>query len=128
MSQYTKGAKGERELISLFGENGFVGLRAPSSGSTTERELPDILVGDSSSVFAIEAKRCGGDYKYIDEYEVEDLYYFAGQFGAEAYIAFRFDYDDWYFFTKEELHRTDGGRYRIKKENVDEGRTLQEIL
>jgi Holliday junction resolvase len=128
MSNYTKGARGERELLSIFGEENFVGLRAPSSGSTTQRELPDILVGRRGFVLAIEAKREGGEYKYLDEQEIEDLYYFAEQFGAEPYIAIRFDYGDWYFFKREEMHQTDSGRYRIKKENVNKGRKLSEII
>jgi Holliday junction resolvase len=125
---YSKGAKGERELLDIFGEKGFVGLRAPSSGSTTQKELPDVLVGDGTCVLAIEVKRAGGDYQYIDEYEVDDLYYFAEAFGAEPYIGVRFDYGDWRFFTKDELHQTVGGKYRIKKENVDKGQRITEII
>jgi Holliday junction resolvase len=128
MSNYTKGAKGERELLSLFYEEGFVGFRAPSSGSTTERELPDVLVGNGELVFAIEVKRSGGDYEYLDEYEIEDLHYFAEAFGAEPFIAVRFDYGDWFLFEDHELHQTDGGRYRIKKENVDKGKTISDIV
>lgn len=128
MSGYTKGAKGERELLEIFSEYNFVGLRAPSSGSTTERELPDVLVGDGCCVFAIEAKRSGGEYKYIDKYEIDDLHYFAECFGAEPYIAVRFDYGDWYFFKQEELHETEGGQYRIKNENVNKGETISDIV
>lgn len=128
MSQYKKGARGERELLSLFGEEGFVGLRAPSSGSTTQRELPDILIGKSGYVLAIEAKRSGGKYQYLDESEIKDLYYFAEQFGAEPFIGVRFDRGDWHFFKKQEMHQTDNGRYRVKKENINKGRTLSEII
>lgn len=125
---YSKGAKGERELIELFAKYDFVGLRAPSSGSTTQRELPDVLVGNGCCIFAIEAKRCGGDYKYIDEYEIDDLYYFSEAFGAEPYIGVRFDYGDWRFFKEGDLHQTDGGQYRIKKDNVNKGGKLSEII
>lgn len=125
---YSKGARGERELLSVFSEYDFVGLRAPSSGSTTQRELPDILVGDGSCVLAVEAKRSGGDYQYIDKYEIDDLYYFAEAFGAEPYIAVRFDYGDWFFFKEDELHKTDSGQYRVKNENVDKGRSISEIV
>lgn len=125
---YDKGARGERELLQVFFDEGFVGFRAPSSGSTTNRELPDVLVGNGESIFAFEAKRSGGEYKYIEEYEIADLCYFAESFGAEPYIAVRFDYGDWYFFKAEEMHQTAEGNYRVKEENVDEGRKISDIL
>jgi len=129
MSNYTKGAKGEREVLDLFDGWGFVGLRAPSSGSTTERELPDVLIGNNGYVLAIEVKRPGGDYLYLEEEEVEDLMYFSEMFGAEHYIGVRFDYGrDWFFFREWDMHQTDSGRYRIKKENVNKGKKVSDIL
>jgi len=51
---YSKGARRERELLSELNKNGYVGLRAPSSGSTTQRELPDIIAGKDGFCLAIE--------------------------------------------------------------------------
>jgi Holliday junction resolvase len=129
MSNYTKGARGERELLEIFYEEGFVGLRAPSSGSTTERELPDLIVGCNGQAICLEVKRCSGDYFYIDSEEIEDLYTFSDAFGTDAYIAIRFDYQrEWRFFKEDMMHKTDGDRYRVKKENIDKGLKLSEII
>jgi len=104
MTNYSKGAKGENELIELLDEQGYACVRAAGSG-TTPRESPDILVGKDGHVIAIEVKRWGKDskYGYLDKDEVEDLIYFADSFGADYYIAFRFDYCDWIFAKKNEM-------------------------
>lgn len=124
---YKKGARRERELLEEFYEEGYVGFRAPSSGSTTDRELPDVIVGNSGKTISIEAKGSGGETKYISKKEVEDLIYFADQFGSEYYIAVRFDYCDWVFMGEEEMHETEKS-YRIKKENIDKGERISEIV
>lgn len=121
---YDKGARRERELIDKLRDYGYVGLRAPSSGSTTQRELPDVLMGNDGHVMAFEVKASSGDPIYIGGSEVEDLEFFANAFGAEAYFAARFDRTEWFFVTREEMHRTNGGNFRIKKvlgEDVERG-------
>jgi len=41
-------------------------MRAPASGSATERELPDVLAaGDGDTFYAIEAKSSAGDPIYL---------------------------------------------------------------
>ena len=107
MSNYSKGARGENELIELLEERGYVCVRAAGSG-TAERESPDILVGKNGHAIAIEVKRFGKDqkYGYLDKDEVYDLQFFAESFGAEYYIAFRFDYGNWLFCKREEMKET----------------------
>jgi Holliday junction resolvase len=113
-----KGDRRERELVNKLDEEGFAVMRAPASGSATERDLPDVLAGDGGDFFAIEAKSSSGDPVYIDEEEVTSLRFFAENFGAEARIGVRFDHEDWYFFKPGEVYRTDGGNYRIKRETA----------
>jgi len=118
MSANRKGDRRERELVNRLDESGFAVMRAPASGSATERELPDVLAGDGERFFAIEAKSSSGRPIYLSGQEVEALIYFAQNFGAKARIAVRFDREDWYFFHPGELHVTDGGNYRVKKETA----------
>ncbi|KAB7516215.1 nucleoid-structuring protein H-NS [Halosegnis rubeus] len=113
-----KGDRRERELVNLLDENGFAVMRAPASGAATDRELPDVLAGDAESFYAIEAKSSGGDPIYLTGEEVEALVYFSRNFGAKPRIAVRFDREDWYFFHPGDLHVTDGGNYRVKKETA----------
>jgi Holliday junction resolvase len=113
-----KGDRRERELVNELDGAGFAVMRAPASGSATERELPDVLAGDGERFYAIEAKSSAGDPIYLDGEEVEALVYFARNFGAKPRIGVRFDREDWYFFHPGDLHETDGGNYRVKKERA----------
>ena len=113
-----KGDRRERELVNKLDEAGFAVMRAPASGSATERELPDVLAGDSEVFYAIEAKSSAGDPIYLDGQEVYALVYFSRNFGAKPRIGVRFDREDWYFFHPDDLYQTDGGNYRVKKETA----------
>jgi Holliday junction resolvase len=128
VNQNAKGDRRERELVNLLDERGFAVMRAPASGSATERELPDVLAGDGEDFYAIEAKSSSGRPVYLDGTEVENLVYFARNFGAKPRVAVRFDREDWYFFHPGDLHVTDGGNYRVKKETaLAEGVDLAEL-
>ena len=118
MSANRKGDRRERELVNELDAAGFAVMRAPASGSATERDLPDVLAGAGDKFYAIEAKSSAGDPIYLSGEEVESLIYFARNFGAKARIAVRFDREDWYFFHPGDLHVTDGGNYRVKKETA----------
>ncbi|MFB6171458.1 MAG: Holliday junction resolvase Hjc [Haloarculaceae archaeon] len=113
-----KGDRRERELVNRLDEAGFAVMRAPASGSATDRELPDVLAGDGDVFYAIEAKSSAGDPIYLSGEEVEALVFFARNFGAKPRVAARFDREDWYFFHPADLHTTDGGNYRVKKETA----------
>ncbi|PSP55593.1 nucleoid-structuring protein H-NS [Halobacteriales archaeon QS_1_67_19] len=113
-----KGDRRERELVNRLDEAGFAVMRAPASGSATERELPDVLAGDGDVFYAIEAKSSSGDPIYLSGEEVEALVYFSRNFGAKPKIGVRFDREDWYLFHPAEVHQTDGGNYRVKKETA----------
>lgn len=113
-----KGDRRERELVNALDDAGFAVMRAPASGSATERELPDVLAGDGDDFYAIEAKSSAGDPIYLEGQEVENLVYFARNFGAKPRIGVRFDREEWYFFHPADLYTTDAGSYRVKKETA----------
>jgi len=124
-----KGDRRERELVNELDDAGFAVMRAPASGSATERELPDVLAGDGEDFYAIEAKSSAGDPIYLDGEEVEALVYFARNFGAKPRIGVRFDREDWYFFHPADLYTTDAGSYRVKKETaLSEGTDFAELV
>ncbi|ERH07149.1 MAG: holliday junction resolvase - archaeal type [Halonotius sp. J07HN4] len=129
MSANRKGDRRERELVNRLDEAGFAVMRAPASGSATDRDLPDVLAGDDGRFYAIEAKSSSGDPIYLSGEEVEALIYFAQNFGAKARIAVRFDREDWYFFHPGDLYTTDGGNYRVKKETaLADGTDFEELV
>ncbi|MFC6786701.1 Holliday junction resolvase Hjc [Halobaculum halobium] len=124
-----KGDRRERELVNRLHDAGFAVMRAPASGSSTDRELPDVLAGDGRVFYAVEAKSSSGDPIYLRGEEVEALIYFARNFGAAPKIGVRFDREDWYFFHPGDLYVTDGGNYRVKKETaLADGETIDDLL
>ncbi|WP_256685325.1 Holliday junction resolvase Hjc [Halococcus qingdaonensis] len=120
---HAKGDRRERELVNRLDAAGFAVMRAPASGSATERELPDALAGNGEVFYAIEAKSSSGDPIYLTGEEVEALVFFSQNFGAKPRIGVRFDREDWYFFHPSECYTTDGGNYRVKKETALESGT-----
>lgn len=125
-SSSRRGSRHERELVNYLDANGFAVMRAPASGAATERELPDVLAGDGEDFYAIEAKSVSADVVYVEEYEGDDLGFFAEKFGAKPRIAARFDEENgdpsygedwpgWYIHDPSDLYRTDAGTYRVKK-------------
>jgi Holliday junction resolvase len=118
MSASRKGNRRERELVNALDDAGFAVMRAPASGAATERELPDVLAGNGGEFYAIEAKSSSGRPIYLEGEEVENLVYFARNFGAKPRIAVRFDREDWFFFHPGDLYTTDKGSYRVKKETA----------
>ncbi|WP_299335062.1 Holliday junction resolvase Hjc [Haloplanus sp.] len=129
MSANRKGDRRERELVNELDAAGFAVMRAPASGSATDRDLPDVLAGNGKTFYAIEAKSSAGDPIYLTGEEVESLIYFARNFGANARIAVRFDREDWYFFHPGDCYTTDGGNYRVKKETaLAEGTDFDELV
>lgn len=128
MSQ-SKGDRRERELVNALDDAGFAVMRAPASGSATQRELPDVLAGNGDDFYAIEAKSSAEQPIYLTGEEVEALVYFSRNFGAKARIGVRFDREDWFFFHPGELYVTDGGNYRVKKDYaLTEGTSLPELV
>ena len=124
-----KGDRRERELVNALDEAGFAVMRAPASGSATERELPDVLAGDGGDFYAVEAKSSSGDPIYLSGEEIEALVYFSQNFGAKPRVGVRFDREDWYFFHPGDLYTTDGGTYRVKKETaLAEGVDFEEFV
>jgi len=125
-----KGSARERELVNWLDGDGWAVIRAPASGSATQRELPDALAGNGDRFYAIEAKASGGDPIYYDEEEVEALLFFASNFGATALLGARYDethgdpsygedWPAWYFFPPEDAHQTPNMNYRAKKERAE---------
>jgi Holliday junction resolvase len=124
-----KGDRRERELVNALDEAGFAVMRAPASGSATDRELPDVLAGDGELFYAIEAKSSAGDPIYLTGEEVAALVYFSQNFGAKPRIGVRFDREDWYFFHPDDCYTTDGGNYRVKKATaLAEGTDFAELV
>ncbi|HEY9702201.1 MAG TPA: Holliday junction resolvase Hjc [Allocoleopsis sp.] len=106
MNLKAKGSNAERELIHKFNNNGWVAIRAAGSGSQ-QYPAPDILAGNNLRRLAIECKVTADLKKYLTKKEVEELMFFAQKFGAEPWIAVKFDRVDWFFLNIEDMDKTD---------------------
>ncbi|MFB6266910.1 MAG: Holliday junction resolvase Hjc [Halodesulfurarchaeum sp.] len=126
MSANRKGDRRERELVNALDEQGFAVMRAPASGSATDRELPDVLAGNGTVFYAIEAKASGGDPIYLTAEEVAALVYFSRNFGAKPRVGVRFDRESWYFFHPDDLHQTEK-YYRVRQEVASEGDPIEDL-
>jgi Holliday junction resolvase len=131
----TKGDRVERECINRLRDLGLKIMRAPSSGSATTRDLPDVLAGDGEGIIiAGEVKAGGGERLYLEGKEVSALVRFARGFHPDAVplIVTRWDRDTNFYVRHaedERLHRTDSGKVRAKKETcAEEWRTVEDFL
>lgn len=117
MSTKTKGTRAERELFHLFFKNGWQPCRVAGSGSTS---LPscDLLIGGQGRILAIECKTLKKGKKYLEESRIQELRNFANNFGAEPWIAMKFDYQGWYFIHLDDLKKGNGKNYVLSLEEV----------
>jgi len=107
MSSKSKGTRLERELFHKFWETGkFMPLRIAGSGSTTLPSV-DLLIGGQGRYLAIECKAIKQGKKYISPERINELKEFSEKFGAEPWLAIRFNNQPWYFIRIEDLEKTE---------------------
>ena len=112
MSRKSKGINAEREVIKLFAKTGeWFACRVAGSGSS-RFPSPDIIAGNRLRKLAIECKASSSTSKYLTKQEIHELKHFSQVFGAEPWVAVRFDRTEWLFIALEELKDT-GHNYVI---------------
>lgn len=130
------GTKYERELVNAFTELGWGAIRTPTSGSATDRDLPDLIVGEpmqdwehhtgrpASFPRAIELKATSSTTAYVKGFEVDDLRRFAKSFGATPLIGARFKHagkrNPFYLLEPGEARHTDEGNFGIPEADAEE--------
>jgi len=129
MTSKGKGSRTERELVHLFNETGiWSAIRVAGSGLTSDPN-PDVLAGKKGRHLAIECKSIKGDYKYLYPEDIEQITNFASKFGAEPWIAIRFNIKGWYFLKPEHLEKTKSSNLAITLEIAEEkGLRFYEII
>lgn len=135
MNLKSKGSNAERELIHLFWNTGkWAAFRAAGSGSM-QFPCPDIIAGNNIRRFAIECKATKARKQYLDREQVENLRKFCELFGAEPWIAVRFDKkksnpdQGWYFLSLDDLKETEGSNFVITAESaMARGLLFEELI
>jgi Holliday junction resolvase len=125
MDTKAKGTNAERELIHMFWDKDFAGLRVAGSGSM-KYPSPDIIIGNNLRKLAIEVKRPGKAYQHLEKKQIEDLKLFSRIFGAEPWIAVKFK--EWLFLTIEDLNKTETS-YSITKDTAErKGLSFEQLI
>ncbi|MBI4738136.1 Holliday junction resolvase [Candidatus Woesearchaeota archaeon] len=101
----SKGINAERELIHLFWKHGWAAIRTAGSGSN-HYPSPDIIAGNAIRRVALECKVTKEIKQYLTKKEVTELQEYSKKFGAESWIAVKFDHVDWFFVPTSELECT----------------------
>jgi len=85
--KYQKGARAERELVSILQGFGFLALRTPRSGGRTQ-PLPDVIAMKKGNIFFFECKNFSGRISLKKE-QIENLVKNAERAGAFPLIAIK---------------------------------------
>jgi len=127
MSRKSKGINAERDLIHKFWSHNWAAIRVAGSGSQ-KYPSPDILAGNNLRKLAIECKATKDKIRYLTKEEISDLKKFSKMFGAESWIAIKFNGKDWYFLSLEDLKETENNfavSYDIAK---NKGLIIEELI
>jgi len=127
MSRKSKGINAERDLIHKFWASGWSAVRVAGSGSS-RYPSPDILAGNNLRKFAIECKTSKDDSRYLTKDEVKELQIFSKMFGAESWIAVKFDRMEWHFLSLEDLKETENSFVVSKTIIQNKGLLLEEVI
>jgi len=130
MSSKSKGTRYERELLHIFDKNKWAVIRAAGSGSTTITST-DLIVGNKKKhrYLAIECKAIKGKNKHIPSDGIKQLLEFSNKFGAEPWLAIRFNQIGWFFLNPKDIKKSKKGNFNISVELAKtKGKKLKELL
>ena len=123
-----KGTRAERELLHMLYSKKWQIMRSAGSGSIGIPN-PDLIAGKDSRILAIECKSLSKESKYFKEQEIKELKEFSKTFGAEAWLAIRFDNIGWYFIQPPKLNKTKSGYFSISLEDIKtKGLNFEELI
>lgn len=106
MSNKSKGANAERELLNLFTESGWRAVRTAGSGVNDNSPCDLIAAKLGRKGFTIEAKSSRKSSIYISKQQIEDFILFSNILGLQPAIAVRFSHQGWLFLKPEQLEDT----------------------
>ncbi len=106
MNQKGKGTNAERELLHMFWKKNWACTRCAGSGSM-RYDSPDLIAGSHERKLCIECKATKAKVQYLTKEEVFSLRSFSHLFGAEPYIAVKFNGKPWVFKKANKLKETE---------------------
>ncbi len=106
MSRKSKGINAERELIHMIWAKNIPCVRVAGSGAI-KYPSPDIIAGNQNLKAVIECKVSRCSTQYFTKDEISELVKFATEFGAQPFVAVKFNNKGWLFASPSELEETD---------------------
>jgi len=117
MSNKSKGANVERQLVKLFTENAWRALRVAGSGVNDDSPC-DLIAGKvGKKGYAIEVKSSRKNRIYITKAQIDDFMTFALSLGLQPIIAVRFNHQGWLFLNPEKMEDT-GKNWVVSLDNA----------
>ena len=126
MLRYAKGARSERELISIFCEKGFSVIRAAGSGVSSL--CPDILVFRRGMQYAFECKAWDSGSLSIEKDKFKVLKDWENNTGITTFIAWRIGRVGWRFIYLDELEENPKSYTVTMKKAMALDRGLERLL
>jgi Holliday junction resolvase len=128
MSRKSKGINAERDLIHKFwNAEGWSAVRIAGSGSNRYPSA-DVLASNKLRKLAIECKTSKETSKYLANDEVGQLKIFAEIFGAEPWLAVKFNKEEWFFLSLEDIKQTEKGFVISINDAKNKGLLFEELI
>jgi len=126
IQRYSKGARGERELLNALYEKGYSVVRAAGSG--VNAVSPDIVAVKAGKGFVFECKAWDRGSLSIDHEKFESLRQWRDNALMDTYMAWRMNGQGWYFIKLEEMTRTAKNYTVTRKTALGIGRRLDDLI
>lgn len=126
IQRYSKGARGERELLNELYSRGYSVVRAAGSGVNSIS--PDIIAVKAGRGIVFECKAWDRGSLSIDHDKFESLRQWRDSAGLETFIAWRMNGQGWFFVRLEEMTRNRNSCTVTRKNAVAIGRRLDNIV
>ena len=127
MANKSKGSNNERELLRLFTENNWRGVRVAGSGIGDESPC-DLIVGKKGKKLGIEAKSTKKTTQYISKSQMSDFIVFCNIMGLTPVIAIKFFREGWLFLNPKKLRST-GNNFVISLEDAKKkGKRMGQLI
>ncbi|MGC8538135.1 MAG: Holliday junction resolvase Hjc [Candidatus Micrarchaeia archaeon] len=126
MKRYSKGARGERELLNFLYSKGYSVMRAAGSGVNSLG--PDIIAFKGGTGLAFECKAWEKTSISIEAEKIEKLKQWASNTKMHTFIAWRMNGSGWFFVALDEMNRTTDYYTVTRRNALSINRKVEDIL
>lgn len=118
MRTYSKGYRGERELVHILSKMGYMVVRTPRSGRINLAS-PDIIAAKDGRLIVIECKSHARGFQ-ISQEQLQELKEWEEKALAKAYVGWKISRKGWLFLTLRDVVENGGnvGKRFIEEKGV----------